>query len=186
MEVFMKINLEKGQVAMLNKETGVQTFTVGAGWDIPKTTPPTDIDIAAILIKEDGSPKEVVYFGNLQSTCKCVKLSGDNRTGAGEGYDEEIVLDFSKASSDVAKVVLICSIYSGADNFGLVKNLNIDVIDGTTKEKLASFLPDFEASLSQALVLGEFIKRDSVVGFKALGLGHSTKKQAFAEYGIES
>lgn len=181
----MKINLEKGQVAMLNKETGNQLFMVGGGWDVPKTGPKTDIDLAAVLIGDDGKAKEVVYFGNLGSTCKGVVLSGDNRTGEGDGYDEEMILDFSKVSAGINKVALICSIYSGADNFGLVKNLKVDVLDKKTNENLATFIPDFEASTSQALILGEFIKKDNVVGFKALGLGHATKKSAFGEYGID-
>ena len=39
---------------------------------------------------------DVVYFGNLKSKDGSVQHSGDNLTGAGDGDDEQIIVDLSK------------------------------------------------------------------------------------------
>lgn len=179
----MNIKLEKGQAVSLNKDSGNELFKVGGGWDT-SSAGNTDIDMAAALIGSDGKPRGLVSFANLVSDCGGVRLTGDNRTGEGDGYDEEIYLDFSKIPADITKVAMVTFIYSGASNFGLVKNLSIDVVDEKTSTTLATFLPELEASLDKAIVLGEFIRTASGVSFKALGVGYPTRVEAFKEYGI--
>ncbi|MGL5051591.1 MAG: TerD family protein [Fusobacteriaceae bacterium] len=178
------INLNKGEAINLSKvSNGAQVFEIGTGWDIG-VWEYTDIDVMAVLVKEDGTGKELVYFGNLSSNTGAVKLSGDNRTGKGAGYDEVLTLDVSKLPDDVNRIPVIVSVYSGADNFGLVENFSIDVNDKSTSSSLASFIPELEASLSRSIVLGEFVKDGSDFHFKAYGKGYPTRASSLSEYGF--
>ena len=105
----MSVNLQKGQKISLVKpgSAGLKKIMVGLGWDeveqkrrlfAPK---PQDIDCdaSAILCGKDGKiistdvNKCCVYFGNLRHSSGAIVHQGDNLTGAGEGDDEQIMVD---------------------------------------------------------------------------------------------
>ena len=108
----MSVNLKKGQKISLVKpgSAGLKRIMVGLGWDeveqkrrvffAPK---PQDIDCDAsvILCGANGKvispdPKQgCVYFGNLRHSSGAIVHQGDNLTGAGEGDDEQIMVDLS-------------------------------------------------------------------------------------------
>ncbi|MGL5714734.1 MAG: TerD family protein [Paraclostridium sp.] len=183
----MKVNLSKGEAINLSKvSNGGAIFEFGAGWDT-SAIGNTDIDVSAVLVGADGKAlgeEGLIFFRRLTSVCGGVKLSGDNRTGKGEGYDEVMTVDTSKISADVKRIPIIVSIYSGAPNFGLVKNLNIDAIDKTTNTTLASFIPELEASTSKAIVVGEIVRAGNDFHFKASGNGFADLGTALADYGF--
>jgi tellurium resistance protein TerD len=90
----MKISLEKGGTISLSKANeGLKKVLFGAGWDLNEGAGGNfDLDISAVL-REGGkvtNPQNLVFYNNLKSACESVVLSGDNRTGAGEGDDESI------------------------------------------------------------------------------------------------
>ena len=73
-----------------------------------------DCDASAILLDQNGkltAKDRLIYFGNLKSRCGSVAHTGDNLTGAGEGDDEQILVDLSKVPSDVHKIVFVVNIY---------------------------------------------------------------------------
>lgn len=185
----MKVNLQKGEAVNLSKVSGGSAkFLFGAGWDLG-TAETTDIDVSAVLVGADGralSADSLIYFGNLKSVCGGVKLSGDNRTGEADGHDEVMTVDTSLISDNVKRIPIIVSIYSGAPNFGLVKNLSIDAIDATTNTTLATFLPELEASVSRAIVVGEIVRAGNDFHFKASGVGYPSHEAALAEYGLNA
>ena len=117
----MSVNLQKGQKISLVKpgEPGLKRIMVGLGWDeveqkrgwfAPK---PQDIDCDAsvILCGADGRiiSNDIktccVYFGNLVHSSGAIVHQGDNLTGAGDGDDEQIMVDLPNipANIDISK-----------------------------------------------------------------------------------
>lgn len=88
------VNLVKGQTVNLSKETnGSQKFQLRAGWDTSLSGTAVDIDIMSAEINTSDVGVDFIYFGNMKSKDGAIKLSGDNRTGEGSGWDETIFLD---------------------------------------------------------------------------------------------
>ena len=68
--------------------------------------------------------------------------TGDNRTGEGEGDDEQIIVDFSKIPAHVEKIGITVTIHeaeSRSQNFGQVSNAFVRLVDESTNEELLRF-----------------------------------------------
>lgn len=142
----MSINLQKGQKIDLTKgKIGLKHIMVGLGWDeaqqnssggflgLFKSKPQNiDCDASAILCDSNGKYMDLVYYGKLQSSDGSITHQGDNLTGAGDGDDEQIIVDLSKVNSLVGKIVFVVNIYSASDrkqHFGMIQNAFIRLID---------------------------------------------------------
>ena len=92
----MPINLSKGQKVDLTKgNPGLKNVMVGLGWDVNAFDSGADFDLdaAAFMVDSNGkcpTEKEFVFYGNLEHPSGAIKHMGDNRTGDGEGDDEQI------------------------------------------------------------------------------------------------
>ena len=171
------LNLEKNQVLDLTKRNpGLSKVNLGAGWDIATGGADFDLDIAAILLDENGkfgTPANVVFFNNMQ--VPGVMLNGDNRTGAGDGDDEVISLDLAQINPSVKKIVFVVSIYNGQANrqtFGMVNNSYVRLVDVQNGEKeLCRFDLKSDGSTATAVVFAELFREGSDWNFKAIGEG---------------
>ena len=107
------INLEKKQPFNLSKAApGLNQVKVGLSWD-PTGDVEADADASVFMLNESGKiPGETffVFFNNLTSGDGAVVHSGDNRTGVGEGDDEEINISLSKVADEVIQIILVISI----------------------------------------------------------------------------
>ena len=59
---------------------------------------------------------------------------GDNLTGAGEGDDEQIMVDLAKIPSEYDRIVLVVTIYQAVQrkqHFGLIQNAFIRLVDAS-------------------------------------------------------
>lgn len=83
-------SLEKGEVFAIDK--GFDKVTVGLGWDIQKEAggKDYDLDAVAIMVNKHGKGIGPVYFRNKSNVNNSIRLLGDNRTGEGEGDDEQL------------------------------------------------------------------------------------------------
>ena len=96
------LSLTKGNNLSLTKTSpGLTVATVGLGWD-PRTTAGEafDLDASALLIGASGkvrSNDDFIFYNQLQSTDGSVVHQGDNRTGDGDGDDEQILIDLDLA-----------------------------------------------------------------------------------------
>ena len=134
----MAISLQKGQKVSLSKENkNLSVVVIGLGWDeaprqkkgffAPKPQP-IDCDASALLLKNGKliSKDDIVFFGNLQHKSGTVKHMGDNLTGAGDGDDEQIIVDLSNVPNDYDKIVIVVNIYEAFkrdQNFGMIQTL---------------------------------------------------------------
>lgn len=174
------INLEKGGRINLSKEApGASKFTLGLGWDFRATDGAEfDLDASALLLNAEGKPaladKSLVFYGNLESPCGGVKSTGDNRTGEGEGDDEQIIIDLTKLDSSVEKLIVVVTIHEAqqrGQNFGLVNNAFVRVLKDNDSEAVARYDLSEDYSTQTAVIFGEFYRKDGEWRFAAKGDG---------------
>ncbi len=151
----MAINLEKGQKISLEKESG-KTLTkvvMGLGWDAKSSgekksllgglfgggANESAIDLDASCIMFAGNkPVDAVFFGQLKSKDGSVSHSGDNRTGKGDGDDEQIVVDLSRVPESVTALVFTVNSFTG-QTFDLVENAYCRLLDGGNQNEVARY-----------------------------------------------
>ncbi|NHZ39744.1 TerD family protein [Massilia aquatica] len=145
----MSINLQKGQKISLDKEAGstLTRITMGLGWDAIKTkglfgfggkTQSVDLDASCLLFDESGSPVDVVWFRQLKSKDGSIVHTGDNRTGAGDGDDEQILVDLTAVPANVKSLVFTVNSFTG-QNFAQVENAYCRIINGADQKEVARF-----------------------------------------------
>jgi stress response protein SCP2 len=120
----MAVNLQKGQKISLDKEAGsaLTKVVMGLGWDVAKKkgffgfgggSAEIDLDTSCLMFDEAGQMVDIVWFRQLQSKDGSIKHSGDNRTGAGEGDDEQIMVDLSRVPANVKSLVFTVNSFTG-------------------------------------------------------------------------
>ena len=187
----MAVNLQKGQKVNLKKEDGqaLGRVMVGLGWDPEENkggggflssllgSGKADIDCdASVFLCQGGKIAEqgdVVYFGNLTHASNAVRHMGDNLTGEGEGDDEQIFVDLNAVPQQYDKLVFVVNIYKAAErkqNFGMIKNAFIRIIDDKGKEFCRYDLSEKYDGMT-AMVFGEIYRYKGEWKFNAIGQG---------------
>ena len=189
----MSVNLQKGQKVSLTKSDGgkLTKLMVGLGWDAIEQEEKggffsrmfgggkKDFDCdASVLICKGGritSVDDIVYFGNLEHKSGAVKHMGDNLTGEGEGDDEQIFVDLNKIPADFDKLVFVVNIYKAVErkqDFGIIKNAFIRIIDNDNGEELCRYnLSGGDYNGMLAMIVGEVYRRGNEWKFNAVGNG---------------
>lgn len=183
----MGINLRKGQRIDLSKgNTGLSKLIIGLGWDaitqkgkglLGKEASSFDCDASAIMLNENEkleSPKSFVFYNNLRSGCGSVVHSGDNLTGDGDGDDEQICVDLSRVPLNISKIVFFVTIYDCVNkiqDFGMVKNAFIRVVDPINSNELIMYNITENYAGKTALIAGEIYRHNSGWKFAAIGEG---------------
>jgi tellurium resistance protein TerD len=189
----MGISLNKGGNLSLTKtDPTLKNIIIGLGWDArPTDGADFDLDASAFMVKEDGkvrSDSDFIFYNQTKSTCGSVEHTGDNRTGAGDGDDESLVVILDKVPADIQRVVFTVTIHdaeSRKQNFGQVSNAFIRVVNKDSSNEVARFDLSEDASIETAMVFGEIYKHGGEWKFKAVGQGYSGGLAALArQYGI--
>jgi len=175
------VSLTKGANVNLSKEApGLQSVRVGLGWDQRVTDGSAfDLDASVFLVDEGGrvrSDADFVYFNNLKAADGAVEHHGDNLTGEGEGDDEVITVHLSRIPQDVAKISFAATIYEPEQrrqNFGMVSNAFIRVVNAAGGAEIARYDLSEDASTETAMVFGELYRHGGEWKFRAVGQGFS-------------
>ncbi|WP_026574273.1 TerD family protein [Bacillus sp. UNC438CL73TsuS30] len=189
----MAINLQKGQRIDLTKSNpGLTKIMVGLGWDPVKTSgggllgslfggggssANVDCDASVIMLGENDklqNNNDVVYFGNLKSRDGSVQHSGDNLTGAGDGDDEQIMIDLSRVPSNIQKLVFVVNIYDAIkrkQHFGMIQNAFIRIVNSSNNSELLHYSLTDNYSGKTCLVTGEIYRHGTEWKFAAVGNG---------------
>jgi len=190
----MAISLQKGGNVSLSKEApGVESILVGLGWDARATDGSDfDLDASCFLLKADGkvrSEKDFIFYNQLKSEDGAVEHLGDNRTGAGEGDDEVVMVDLTKVASEITKLSFVVTIHEADtrhQNFGQVSNAYIHIVDKKTNNEIARFDLSEDASTNTAMIFGEVYRHNNEWKFKAIGQGFDGGLQAAANtFGVQ-
>lgn len=182
----MSISLQKGQKVSLSKENaGLSQVLVGLGWDEAQQTKggffapkpkPIDCDASAILLQGGKlrDKSDIVYFGNLGHKSGTVQHMGDNLTGAGDGDDEQIIVDLAKMPAEYDRVVIVVNIYQAVQrkqHFGMIQNAFIRLVDKRTNGEMCKYSLTENYSGMTAMIFGEIYRHNGEWKFNAIGQG---------------
>lgn len=180
----MSVNLQKGQKVDLTKNNqGLSRVVVGLGWDeteqkrglFSKKPADIDCDASAILLSTGGklsSNSDVIFYHNLKHSSGAVMHCGDNLTGAGEGDDEQIIVDLKKIPENYEKIVFVVTIYQARErnqHFGMIKNAFIRIVDSNTGNEMFKYDLSENYDGRTAMIFGEIYRHNGEWKFSAVG-----------------
>lgn len=153
------------------------------------------MDASAFLLHAEGKAKgleDFIFYNNLVGVGGCVQHTGDNRTGDGDGDDEQIKVDFSKIPAHIHRVGIAVTIHdaiSRNQNFGQVSNAFVRLVDEVTNREILRYDLGEDFSVETAVVICE-LYRDSQGQewkFQAVGSGFQGGLQALCKnYGLDA
>jgi len=208
----MSVSLSKGQGVSLKKnEYDLSSVTIGLGWDINedkkgflggifgKKEEEYDLDVIAFLCnsagkvtdlgdRENGKPSlvngDIIFFNSLRHKSGNIWLTGDNRTGAGDGDDEQIIVRLNSLDAKYEKIVFIVQIYNGEklqQHFGKVQNAFIRAVDARNIEMARFDLSGGPAFASQrSMVFAELVREST--GWKLRAIGEPSESDSFVSH----
>ncbi len=121
---------------------------------------------------------DVVFFNSMQHPSGHIWLTGDNRTGAGDGDDEQIIVKLDSLDQQYQKILFVVSIYQGIKNkqhFSMLDNAFIRAVDARGKE-ITKYSLSGDSSLDNmcTMVFAEAYRKDGSWKFRALGEPYAT------------
>lgn len=182
----MSVSLQKGQKVSLSKDnSGLSKVVVGLGWDEVEqqkkgffSPKPQAIDCDAFaLLLDDGKlrgKEDIVYFGNLKHSSRAVEHMGDNLTGAGDGDDEQIVIELNRVPPQYDRIVLAVNIYQANQrhqHFGMIRNAFIRLVDARNNNEMCIYNLTDNYSGQTAMLFGEVYRHNGEWKFSAIGQG---------------
>jgi len=157
-----------------------------------------DLDVCAFLCGLDGKVAlgrdpngretliggDIVFFNSKLHFSGQVVLTGDNRTGAGEGDDEQIEVNLNELPEHYSKIIFLVQIYNGLanqQNFGQVKNAYIRAVDGKGHE-MARFDLSGGAGFEncRSLLFAELLREQG--GWRFAAVGEPSPADSFREW----
>ena len=117
---------------------------------------------------------DIVFFGNLKHYTGTVQHMGDNLTGAGDGDDEQIIVDLSRIPEQYDKIVVVVNIYQAVQrnqHFGLIQNAFIRLVDGRNNTEMCKYSLTDNYSGMTAMIFGEVYRHNGEWKFNAIGQG---------------
>lgn len=173
----MSVSLSKGQKISLEKGgSGLKEVVMGLGWDAKETggffgfgkrQQDIDLDASAVLFDAQKQKVDEVWFRQLRSRDGSVIHTGDNRTGAGDGDDEQIIVDLSQVPGEVSTIVFVVNSFTG-ENFSQIENAFCRLVDKSSGEEIARF--DLSAQGNHtAQIMTKVYREGSGWQFQAIG-----------------
>ena len=145
----MAVNLQKGQKISLNKEAGsaLTHIVMGLGWDAAKKKSflgfggggqEIDLDASCLMFDAGGALLDAVWFRQLRSKDGSIEHTGDNRTGAGDGDDEQIKVSLQSVPAAVKSLVFTVNCFTGQD-FSQVANAYCRILNSSGQQEVARY-----------------------------------------------
>lgn len=190
----MSISLAKGaNISLSKEEPGLTQILIGLSWDT-RSSDGTDFDLdASAFLLDTGSKvrgdNDFIFYNNLRSPDGSVEHTGDNRTGEGEGYDEALTIDLAKVPADIQKVAVAATIHDAdvrRQNFGMVQNAFMRVVNSANDREIARYDLTEDYSVETALIFGEIYRHNNEWKFRAVGQGYQGGLAPLARnYGVD-
>ncbi len=186
----------------------LSSVTIGLGWDVRKKEAGLlgkffggkdeeyDLDAIAFLLDSNGKVAslgrsvqingrqinlyegDVVYFNSMKHPSGNIWLTGDNRTGAGDGDDEQIIVKLDSLEEKIQKILFVVSIYQGKQknqHFGMIENAFIRAIDAKDKE-ITKYNLSGDSTMNGmcSMIFAEAYRKDGRWKFRAIGEPYQT------------
>jgi tellurium resistance protein TerD len=120
------------------------------------------------------SDADFIFYNQLRSSDGSVEHTGDNLTGAGEGDDESLKIQLPGVPQDVTKVAFTVTINDAeknGQNFGMIRNAFIRVVNTADQSEICRYDLTEDFSIETALIFGELYRHSGEWKFKAVGQG---------------
>ncbi|WP_310876966.1 TerD family protein [Priestia megaterium] len=175
------INLSKGQKVDLTKgNPNLSNIIVGLGWDTNKYDGGKDFDLDSSVFLLNGAGKcandhDFVFYNNTIGANGAVEHTGDNRTGSGNGDDEQVKVSLKTVPAAIEKIAFTITIHDAeqrGQNFGQVNNSYVHIMDADTNEELIRYDLGEDFSIETAVVVGELYRHNGEWKFNAIGSGY--------------
>lgn len=182
----MSVNLSKGQKLSLTKSSGgtLTRVRMGLGWDAAKKKgffgkrdQEIDLDASGLLFDGSGQLVDVVWFNQLGSKDGSVVHTGDNRTGAGDGDDESIVVELTRVPANVATIVFTVNSFTGQD-FSQIESAFCRLVDETDGSEIARY--ELTGSGTHNAQVMAKVSRDGA-GWSMTAIGAPTSGRTFEQ-----
>ncbi len=192
--IYIGINLQKGQRISLAKEApGLTKLMCGLGWDVVKhsggglfkafsNAQDCDLDASVFCLDANNKVREianVIYFGNLAHRSGSVTHLGDNLTGAGDGDDEQIIVDLSRLPKEIVKLVFTVNIYQCLErkqDFSQIQNAFVRLVNLSNNRELAKYnLSGSEYEGMTGMIMAEIYSHNNEWKMAAVGDGVKAK-----------
>ncbi|WP_413309288.1 TerD family protein [Bacillus sp. 1P10SD] len=190
----MAVSLSKGQKVDLTKTNpGLTNVVVGLGWDTNKYDGGNDFDLdsSVFLLGDNGkvtNETDFVFYNNPQGANGAVVHTGDNRTGAGDGDDEQVKINLTTVPANIQRIAFTITIHeadSRNQNFGQVSNSYARIFNEATGEELIRYDLGEDFSIETAIVVGELYRHNGEWKFSAIGSGYQGGLAALAtDFGL--
>ncbi|KZZ83177.1 MULTISPECIES: TerD family protein [Bacillaceae] len=190
----MAISLAKGQKVDLTKSNpGLTNIIVGLGWDTNKYDGGQDFDLdsSVFLLNADGkcsSEADFVFYNNTKGANGAVEHTGDNRTGEGDGDDEQVKVNLTSVPESIQKIAFTITIHDAetrSQNFGQVSNSYVRILSETNGEELIRYDLGEDFSIETAVVVGELYRHGAEWKFSAIGSGYQGGLSSLvSDYGL--
>lgn len=144
----MSVNMTKGQrISMVKSNGGTLTqVRMGLGWDAVKKrgffgskAQEIDLDASCMIYDQSGQLLDAVWWKQLKSRDGAIVHTGDNRTGAGDGDDESIIVNLQALSGQVATLMFVVNSFTG-QNFSQIENATCRLVDSTNENEIARYV----------------------------------------------
>jgi tellurium resistance protein TerD len=173
------VSLAKGGNVSLSKEApGLRTVRVGLGWDQRVTDGSAfDLDASCFILGASGqvrSDGDFIFYNNVEGAGGAVAHQGDNLTGVGEGDDEVVLVHLDRLPEEIAKLSFAVTVHDAdarRQNFGMVANAFIRVVNADGGTEIARYDLSEDASTETAMVFGELYRHGAEWKFRAVGQG---------------
>jgi tellurium resistance protein TerD len=177
----MPINLSKGTTVNLEKVIpSLEAVFVGLGWDVGSAGTTFDLDVSVFMLGSNGhlaSGQHLVFYNQKRSPepTPALELTGDDRTGEGEGDDEAIIMDLRKVDPAVQEILICITIHEAEarrQNFGMVSEAYVRLVNISSREELLRYDLDAQFSNETAVVMARIKREGTGWSMTAVGEGY--------------
>ncbi|PCK20400.1 stress protein [Bacillus pumilus] len=172
----IKKNLMKGQKLDLTKDNpNIDQIHIGLGWDL--SGQPIDLDTQVFLLNDEDkllSSKHLIYYHQQQSLDGAVRHLGDHQFGGGHRDNEMIIMQLSRVSPDIHKIVVTATIHDAherAHHFGQVINAYVRLSDQITQQEICTFQLTEDYSYCTSIICAELTRDQHEWKITAAGQG---------------
>lgn len=127
-------------------EPTLRTLNIGAGWDVNTfDSESMDLDISLFLLDRNQKTRvdaDFIFYNQPEALDGGIKHGGDTRLGAGEGDDENIIVDLQAIPFDILQVPIVLSIYKGFEKgqkLESVRNAYVRILNNDSNRELVRF-----------------------------------------------
>ncbi len=162
--------LKRGEQMNLTRiDPTLRRVMIGVGWDIIGfETEAPDLDLSIFVLNKHDQTRmdeDFVFYNNFKTIEGAVHHMGDNRTGAGDGDDENALINLEALPYEVERLAFVLSIYEAdtkGHDFKSVRNCFLRLANDESNTELLRIHLDqeFEENNKASAVIVGFLERN--------------------------